>query len=110
MEGGKHMTKTKLIPMTEEEEYRNAGITKKEAKQLTKPLTMEQFRKFVNRCISAKTMGGLDLDLISDFCIDDYYTDSLDPVLVKESAVACAADALNNQCEDLNMPNMFKDF
>ena len=25
--------KTKLIPMTEEEEYRNAGITKEEAKK-----------------------------------------------------------------------------
>ena len=28
------MTKTKLIPMTEEEEYRNAGITKEEISKL----------------------------------------------------------------------------
>jgi len=76
-------------------------------KQLKQPLTKEQFRKLVNRCISSQTMGGLDLDLISDFDVSAYYTDSLNPVEVKESAVACGEDALNNQCGDLNMPNMF---
>ena len=33
MEGRAGMKKNKLIPMTEEEEYRNAGITKEEIKQ-----------------------------------------------------------------------------
>ena len=35
--------KTKLIPMTEEEEYRNAGITKEEINKYKKAIDEEDF-------------------------------------------------------------------
>ena len=76
-------------------------------KQLKLPLTWDQWRKVVNKAIGSITMGGLTLDDISDYEIDHYYTDSLNPTEVIESANACAEDAMNNQCDDLNMPNMF---
>ena len=65
-------------------------------KMLKNPLTQEQWRKLVNKAIGSMTMGGLTLDDISDFDISLYYSDSLNPTELIESANCCAEDAMNN--------------
>ena len=65
-------------------------------KMLKNPLTQDQWRKLVNKALLSMTMGGLTLDDISDFDISLYYSDSLNPTELIESANCCAEDAMNN--------------
>ena len=75
--------------------------------KLTKPFTSEQFRKLVNKIVRIKTMDSMDLDTLSDFDVDSFYTDTVDVQSVKNSANDCAVAVLNNQCDDLNMQGIF---
>jgi|TARA_R100001244_G_scaffold128868_1_gene99950 hypothetical protein len=75
--------------------------------KLIKPFTSENFRKLVNKIVRIKTMDSMDLDTLSDFDVDSYYTDTIDVQSLKDSANDCAVAVLNNQCDDLNMQGIF---
>ena len=75
--------------------------------KLIKPFTSENFRKLVNKIVRIKTMDTMDLDTLSDFDVDSFYTDSVDVQSLKDSANDCAVAVLNNQCDDLNMQGIF---
>ena len=59
MEGRSSMKKSKLIPMTEEEEYRNAGITKEEI--MSDTLTKKEIKKLIE--LGKKIQLGLSCDI-----------------------------------------------
>ena len=75
--------------------------------KLIKPFTSDQFRKLVNKVVRIKTMDTFDLDTLSDFDVDSFYTDTIDVQSLKDSANDCAVAVLNNECDSCNMQGIF---
>ena len=75
--------------------------------KLIKPFTSDQFRKLVNKIVRIKTMDTFDLDTLSDFDVDSFYTDTIDVQSLKDSANDCAVAVLNNECDSCNMQGIF---